>query len=311
MTTDNPLPTPPSASASATSTPASAATTTAAASASQTTDPAAAAAAAPAAPSVAGQPAPTAQQQQQQQQQQPPSPAEAIETLLQQIVASNNEAALATTLLNSLGTSETRESVLASVTPAGADPLDALDAAQHTIGVLFILCVVVSLLLSSHPLPLRPVLHRFYIRIRVRAEQRCAFFVDCLVLFVVTYRSFVCCWVFSASSAPPRSARLTSTTTTAPAVPFAYIQNFCQVFNPEAARLAPERGKSLALRVLHTVVLLRVLMSAVVYFAPSDHACKGNCAARRGSGPCASFFPYSRSFRIVYMDRARACFVSR
>lgn len=45
-----------------------------------------------------------------------------------------------------------------------------------------------------------------------------------------------------------RSARLTSTTTTAPAVPFPFIQNFCQNLNSEAARRAPERGKSLALR---------------------------------------------------------------
>ena len=39
-----------------------------------------------------------------------------------------------------------------------------------------------------------------------------------------------------------RSARLTSTSTSAPAVPFAYIDNFCQHFDPEQARLAPERG---------------------------------------------------------------------
>jgi hypothetical protein len=132
MTTDNPLPTPPSASTSAT--PVSAPASATAASASQTTDPAVAA------PTAPGQPASAAQQQQQQQQ---PSPAEVIELLLQQIVASNNEAALATTLLNSLGTPDARESILASVTPAGEDPLDALDAARHTIGVLFILCVVV------------------------------------------------------------------------------------------------------------------------------------------------------------------------
>ncbi|KAH9983462.1 hypothetical protein BJV77DRAFT_954278 [Russula vinacea] len=105
-----------------------------------------------------------------------------MELLLQQIVVSNNEAALATTLLNSLGTPDARESILASVTPAGEDPLDALDAARHTIGVLFIL-----------------------------------------------------------------SARLTSTiATAAPAVPFAYIQNFCQNLNPEAARRAPERVTMLA-----------------------------------------------------------------
>ena len=142
MTTDNPLPTPPSASTSAT--PVSAPASATAASASQTTDPAVAA------PTAPGQPASAAQQQQQQQQQQQPSPAEVIELLLQQIVASNNEAALATTLLNSLGTPDARESILASVTPAGEDPLDALDAARHTIGVLFILCVVVFFFFFSY-----------------------------------------------------------------------------------------------------------------------------------------------------------------
>ena len=138
MTTDNPLPTPPSASTSTSG--------AAAASGSQTTDPIAAAS--PTATATGQQTAPAAQQQQQQQQQQAqPSPAEAIEALLQQIVASNNDAALAGTLLNSLGTPDARESILSSLTPAGEDPLDALDAAQHTIGSLFILCVLVSSLL--------------------------------------------------------------------------------------------------------------------------------------------------------------------
>ncbi|KAI0000680.1 hypothetical protein BJV74DRAFT_766655 [Russula compacta] len=104
-----------------------------------------------------------------------------LETLLQQIVSSNGGPALAGTLLNSLNTAEAREVVLASTTPAGADPLEALDAAQHTIGVLFIL-----------------------------------------------------------------SARLASTTTTAPPVPFAYIENFCRHFNPEEARHTPERITMLA-----------------------------------------------------------------
>jgi len=147
MTTDNPLPTPPSASASGIPTPASEA---AAASGSQATDPVVAAAPPPS----GQQTAPAAQQQQQQQQQQaPPSPAEAIEVLLQQILASNDEAALAGTLLNSLGSSDTRESILSSLTPAGADPLDSLDAARHTIGSLCILCVLVSSLLLSPPFP--------------------------------------------------------------------------------------------------------------------------------------------------------------
>jgi hypothetical protein len=194
MTTDNPLPTPPSASASATPAPAPTATAaaSASASASQTTDPVAAAAA----PAAAGQPTPAAQQQQQQQQ---PSPAEAIETLLQQIVASNNEAELATTLLNSLGTPETRESILASVTPSGADPLDALDAARHTIGVLFILCVVVSLLLSSPLSPPPPGIASLYIEMRVCAEQRYPFFhrcVYCLFLFYL-YLSIVWSKIFN------------------------------------------------------------------------------------------------------------------
>lgn len=130
MTTDNPLPTPPSASAS------TSASSAPAASGSQTTDPGAAAT-----PSATGQqnaPAPQQQQQQQQQQAQP-SPAEAIEALLQQILESNNEAALAGTLLNSLGTPDTRESILSSLTPVGDDPLEALEAARHTIGSLFIL----------------------------------------------------------------------------------------------------------------------------------------------------------------------------
>ncbi len=141
MTTDNPLPTPPSV----TPTPASGAAT---ASGSQTTDPAAAVA-----PGATGEQTPPTAQQQQQQQQTQPSAAEAIEALVQQILASNNEATLAGTLLNSLGTPDLRESILSSLTPAGADPLDALDVAQHTIGTLFILCVLVSLLLSPPPLP--------------------------------------------------------------------------------------------------------------------------------------------------------------
>jgi hypothetical protein len=95
------------------------------------------------------------QQQQQQQQQAQPSPAEAIEALLQQILASNNEAALAGTLLNSLGTPDTRESILSSLTPTGADPLEVLDAAQHTIGGLFILYVLVSSLPGIAPLSCR------------------------------------------------------------------------------------------------------------------------------------------------------------
>ena len=188
MTTDNPLPTPPSASASASATPAPAPAAAAAASASQTTDPAAAA------PTAPGQPAPAAAQQQQQQQQQQPSPAEVMELLLQQIVVSNNEAALATTLLNSLGTPDARESILASVTPAGEDPLDALDAARHTIGVLFILCVVgFSILPFFHPLfsrSARCCLAFVALECGVFAAQRCCGRVYCLFPFVI-YLSIV------------------------------------------------------------------------------------------------------------------------
>jgi hypothetical protein len=61
--------------------------------------------------------------------------------VLQQIVSSNSGTALASALLNFLPTPEARDAVLVSTTTAGADPLEALDAAQHTIGILFILCV--------------------------------------------------------------------------------------------------------------------------------------------------------------------------
>ena len=168
MTANNPLPTP---SASASATPSSGSAATAAASASQTTDPAAAAAA-------AGQPAPGAQQQQQ------PSPAEAIEILVQQILASNNDAALAGTLLNSLGTPEARESILASVTPAGADPLDALDAARHTIGILFILCVLLFLSFTFFRLlfPLQPgIFLALVLECRARRPTIC-FFHGCVYI---------------------------------------------------------------------------------------------------------------------------------
>lgn len=111
----------------------------------------------------------------------PPTLAETLEGLLQQIVASNSPSALAGTLRNAVGTSEAREEVLVSTTSTGADPLETLDVAQHTIGALYIL-----------------------------------------------------------------SARLTSASTTAPAIPFAYIDNFCRHFDPEQARLAPERVTLLA-----------------------------------------------------------------
>lgn len=71
----------------------------------------------------------------------PPTLAETLESLLQQIVASNSPSALVATLRNAVGTSEAREEVLVSTTSTGADPLEALDVAQHTIGALFILYV--------------------------------------------------------------------------------------------------------------------------------------------------------------------------
>lgn len=158
------LPTPP---ASITPTPAAAT----AASGSQTAD-------APSAAAVGGLPVPPAPTTGTQA---APTPAEMLESLLQQIVTSNSPPALAGTLRNAVGTHEAREEVLAGTTSAGADPLEALDVAQHTIGALFIL-----------------------------------------------------------------SARLTIASTTAPAVPFAYIDHFCQQFDPEHARLAPERVSLLA-----------------------------------------------------------------
>ena len=156
MSTDNSLPTPPSASASATPTLAST-SATAAASSSQTADAAAANSAAASTPAAGGQPADAtatangstgsgtaAAQQQSQQQPPPPTPAEILETVLQQVVSSNGGPALANALLNFLPNAEAREIVFASRTPEGADPLEALDMAQHTIGILFILCVFSS-----------------------------------------------------------------------------------------------------------------------------------------------------------------------
>jgi hypothetical protein len=131
------LPTPP---ASVTPTPAAAA----AASGSQTTDaPSAAVGALPVPPTAAAgtQPAPTQ--------------AEMLESLLQQIVTSNSPPALASTLRNAVGTAEAREEVLAGLTSAGADPLEALDVAQHTIGALFILYVDPSVSLTSLLPPFR------------------------------------------------------------------------------------------------------------------------------------------------------------
>ena len=85
-----------------------------------------------------------------------PAPAhpETLESLLQQIVASNSPPALVATLRNAVGTPEAREELLAGTTSAGADPLEALDVAQHTIGALFILyvlCLPVSSTATRHP----------------------------------------------------------------------------------------------------------------------------------------------------------------
>jgi hypothetical protein len=168
-----------------------------------------------------------------------PTQAETLESLLQQIVASSNPSALAGTLRNAVGTPEAREEVLASTMSAGADPLEALDAAQHTIGALFILYVVD--LAFSLPLPpqLRPPFrHTSFVRI-------------CPTCYSPAGGAALS-WILNGDSGgliietnglfPSRSARLTSASTSAPAIPFAYIGNFCQHFDPEQARLAPERG---------------------------------------------------------------------
>ena len=65
--------------------------------------------------------------------------------------ASNNEATLVGTLLNSLSMPETRKSVLVSLMSAGTD---ALDAVRHSLSVLFILCVVLLLFTFFCPLSL-------------------------------------------------------------------------------------------------------------------------------------------------------------
>ncbi|KAF8267165.1 hypothetical protein EI94DRAFT_1582498 [Lactarius quietus] len=121
-----------------------------------------------------------------------------LESLLQQIMASNSLSALAGTLRNAVGTAEAREEVFVSMTSTGADPLEALDVVQHTIGALFIL-----------------------------------------------------------------SARLTSASTTAPAVPFTYIDHFCQRFDPEQARLAPERVSLLAKGIVQRAEALRTDKAAI------------------------------------------------
>ncbi len=72
----------------------------------------------------------------------PPTPAEMLESLLQQIVASSSPPALAGTLRNAMATPEAREEILISTTTTGADPLEALDPAQHTIGALYVLYVL-------------------------------------------------------------------------------------------------------------------------------------------------------------------------
>lgn len=130
------LPTPPSV----TPTPATAAAA-AAASGSQAADAPSPAAVPPATAAAAAgaQPAPA------------PTQAELLENLLQQIVASDNPTALLSTLRNAVGTPETREELLVGTTSAGADPLEALNVTQHTLGALFILYVRRSFL-SPPPL---------------------------------------------------------------------------------------------------------------------------------------------------------------
>lgn len=67
--------------------------------------------------------------------------AEILENLVQQIVASNSPPALVATLRNAVSTPEAREEVLAGMTSTGAEPLEAIDVVQHTVGALFILYV--------------------------------------------------------------------------------------------------------------------------------------------------------------------------
>lgn len=140
------LPTPPSV----TPTPAAAA---AAASSSQPADPPSPALAAPGA-----QPALTQ--------------AEMLESLLQQILASNSPSALAGTLRNAMGTSEAREEGLANTTSAGADPLEALDVVQHTVGALFILYVVGFTFFP--PPPTATAFPSFFFRAHLRTTCSCS-----------------------------------------------------------------------------------------------------------------------------------------
>ena len=78
------------------------------------------------------------------------------------------------TLLNSLGTPETRNFVLASLTSAGTD---ALDVVRHSLGVLFILCVVLLLSTFFCPLSLlRRVLSRFFIGMRCAPAANVLFY---------------------------------------------------------------------------------------------------------------------------------------
>ncbi|KAJ8515848.1 hypothetical protein ONZ45_g6774 [Pleurotus djamor] len=84
-----------------------------------------------------------------------------METLVQQIVGSNNLKALDNALRNSLP-KETRESTLASLLPGGQDPLNLLDLRVNTLGVLYILSA--RLTVPSVPIP-SPMLIQSFCRV--------------------------------------------------------------------------------------------------------------------------------------------------
>jgi hypothetical protein len=109
---------------------------------------------------------------------------------------SNNEATLVGTLLNSFGTPETRKSVFTSLTSGGTD---ALDAVRHSLGVLFILCVVLLLSTFFCPLSLlRRVLSRFFIGMRCAPATNVLFLLFCSFLWARYLTIF--CFFFWLSS---------------------------------------------------------------------------------------------------------------
>ncbi|KAL0958361.1 hypothetical protein HGRIS_000503 [Hohenbuehelia grisea] len=106
----------------------------------------------------------------------------ALDSLVAQIVASNNYPALEHTIRNGLP-KDSRETILASALSSGQDPLTVLDLRAHTLGVLYII-----------------------------------------------------------------SARLQGSSSTLPSLQI--VADFCRVFNPDQARIAPQRVTQLAKSVL-------------------------------------------------------------